>query len=159
DTNDTFVVKLGPDLDHLASASFPDASTDQSYNEVAVDSAGNVVVAGDFEGSIDFGGGPPAGAGDHGRFLAKVGPQLKHLQSKSFGDAESQRAADVAVDGAGNIVLIGNFTGSIDLGGGPLTSAGGSDIFVAKFDPELKHLQSKSFGDAADQTARSVAFD
>jgi hypothetical protein len=34
-----------------------------------------------------------------------------------------------------DIVIVGNFDGSIDLGKGPLTSQGGSDFFVAKLGP------------------------
>ena len=44
-----------------------------------------------------------------------------------------------------------------DFGGGVLTSAGGADIFVAKYDSTGAHLWSKGFGDAANQFARSVA--
>ncbi len=35
--------------------------------------------------------------------------------------------------GDGNIVIAGFFSGSVDFGGGTLNSAGGEDIFAAKF--------------------------
>jgi hypothetical protein len=53
------------------------------------------------------------------------------------------------VDQLGNIALVGTFYETIDLGGGVLNSAGGSDIFVAKYSPDGAHLWSKSFGAAS----------
>lgn len=42
----------------------------------------------------------------------------------------------VAIDRAGNQILVGTFTGSISIAGTTLHSAGGSDIFVAKIRPD-----------------------
>ena len=78
--------------------------------------------------------------------------------SKSAGDNANQEANGVGVDGAGNVIIAGGFTGTIDLGGGPLTSVMGSrDVFVAKFSPSGMHLWSKRFGDAGFDTAAAVA--
>jgi hypothetical protein len=41
----------------------------------------------------------------------------------------------MAVDAVGNVYLAGAFTNTVALGGTTLTSLGGSDAFVAKFDP------------------------
>jgi hypothetical protein len=46
-----------------------------------------------------------------------------HQWSQSFGDAEGQSAHDVVDDEAGNVITTGYFDGSVDFGGGPLTSA------------------------------------
>ncbi len=53
----------------------------------------------------------------------------------------------LAVDTNGDIVVAGRFRGVLDLGGGPLTSAFGDDVFVAKLDRDGTHLWSKRFGD------------
>jgi hypothetical protein len=65
----------------------------------------------------------------------------------------------VAVDGAGNVLLTGDFDGTVDFGGGPLTSAGSDDIFVAKLDAQGNHLWSKRFGDSYYQQADAVTVD
>jgi len=57
----------------------------------------------------------------------------KHLWSKGFGDENYQGAGAVAVDASGNAMVTGYFDGTVDFGGGALTSAGSFDIFVAKF--------------------------
>ena len=60
---------------------------------------------------------------------------MKHLWSERFGDASSQIALAVAVDVSDNVIVAGYFEGAVDFGGGALTSAGGYDVFVAKFGP------------------------
>ena len=82
---------------------------------------------------MDFGGGPLTSAGGIDIFLAKFDPAGNHLWSKRFGDGFSQIGYSVTVDGADNVLFTGAFSGSVDFGGGPLTSAGGIDIFLAKF--------------------------
>ena len=41
----------------------------------------------------------------------------------------------VAPDGAGDVVATGYFQGTVDLGGGPLTSVGAQDAFVLSLGP------------------------
>jgi hypothetical protein len=77
--------------------------------------------------------------------------------AKRAGDAGDQTALGVALDAQGNVFVTGSFHGTVDWGGGPLVSAGGSDIFLVKLDPTGKFLWSKRFGDASDQSAAAVA--
>jgi hypothetical protein len=64
------------------------------------------------------------------------------------------------VDGSGNVLVTGPFNGTVNFGGGGLTSAGGSDIFVAKFSgADGAHLWSKRFGGSSDDIGMSVAAD
>jgi hypothetical protein len=53
----------------------------------------------------------------------------------------------LTVDPDGRILLTGHFMESVDFGKGPLTSAGGYDIFAALFSPEGNNLWSERFGD------------
>ncbi len=73
------------------------------------------------------------------------------LWGKRFGNSATQYAFRVAVDGAGNSAMTGYFAGSVDFGGGALTSAGGYDIYVVKLDPAGNHIWSKRFGDSSNQ--------
>jgi len=64
-----------------------------------------------------------------------------------FGGADFGSAIDaVATDASGNVYVTGSLTGSIDLGGGTLTSAGATDILVASFTSSGVHRWSKRFG-------------
>jgi hypothetical protein len=150
---DVFVVKLTASGAHAWSKRFGDAAA-QSVAGIAVDGAGDAVLTGDFSGSIDFGGGALATA-DLDVFVAKLDPAGAHLWSKRFGDTAGQNGGGVAVDGGGNVLLAGHFSGAIDLGGGPLASGPGGDVFVARLDPGGNHLWSKHFGG----TAKGIAAD
>ncbi len=83
------------------------------------------------------------------------------LWSTPGGDAQP---VALALDLAGNQLVTGSFTETIDFGNGPLVSAGGagpsSDIFVVKLDAHGVAQWSKRFGDAADSHyAYAVATD
>ena len=49
-----------------------------------------------------------------------------------FGDGEYQAGASVAADSAGAVPLLGNFQGSIDLGGATLMSVSAQDLFLGE---------------------------
>ena len=155
---DVFLAKFGLDGALMWSKRFG-GSGDQWGTSVKTDSAGNVVLAGFLSGvgSIDFGGGAVASPNGSNSFAAKFDPLGSHLWSKGFGEQSGALAYDLAVDGAGNAIVTGQFTGTLDLASGPLTSAGASDIFVAKFDPIGACTWGKAFGDDAAQLGLGVA--
>lgn len=134
-------------------------NNEQFLYGVATDSVGNVIVAGSFGGTVDFGGGPLISAGTNDVFLVKMNANGNHLWSRSFGDASQQNARGVAFDSMGSVLVTGVFAGTMSFGGGPLISAGGNDIFVAKLDANGGHLWSKSFGDLLNQDAWGIATD
>ncbi len=154
--SDIFLAEFDPAGNHLWSKRFGDADI-QTGLSVAADGSGNALLTGWFDGSVDFGGTPMSASGAADIFLAKFGPAGNHLWSKHFGGASELKVASLAVDGAGNALLTGELSSSVDFGGGPLTSAGLSDIFLAKFDPAGSHLWSERFGDAASQSGYSIA--
>jgi hypothetical protein len=157
---DLFMVKFAPDGTHVWSKRFGDAALTQYARAVAVDGSNNIVLVGDFDGTLDFGGGPMTTAGASDLFVARFDAAGTHLWSKQFGDDSLQQGKSVATDKDGNVLVFGNLTGTIDLGGGPLKSAGGGDIFLAKLDSTGAHLWSKRFGDELRrQYATSVATD
>jgi hypothetical protein len=135
-TYEIFLAALDEAGDHLWSESFGGAGFDLA-GSVAVDGAGNVLLAGIFEGVIDFGGGALSAMGSSA-FVARFDPLGKHIWSKSFGDGHVWQ---MRVDPAGSVTLIGGGKG-MDFGGGPLTDWN----FVAKLDAAGNHLWSRSFG-------------
>jgi hypothetical protein len=83
-------------------------------------------------------------------------PPGQHLFSRSFGDADEQYVTRASVDVVGNLLLAGTFASTVDFGGGPLTSAGGNDMYFAKLDPKGGHVFSKGFGDADEQNGVNI---
>lgn len=158
--DDIFVAKLGPSGTPVWIRLFGNAS-DQQANGIATDAMGNVLVTGTVAGSVTIGPTLLTSAGSDDIFLAKLDPTGTPLWSKLIGDEKDQQGASVATDTAGNVLLTGWVDGTVDFGGnvGTLTSAGLSDIFVAKFDPNGAALWAKRFGDASAQQGLSVATD
>jgi hypothetical protein len=69
----------------------------------------------------------------------------------------SVEGLSMATTATGNIALAGLLQGSVDLGNGPLSSAGGTDLVVADFDPAGAPIWSRRFGDATDQGSACIA--
>jgi hypothetical protein len=132
--NDFLLAKLDPNGKHVWSKQFGDAK-DQVVHagpRVSVDAAGNVVMSGGFAGTMDLGGGPLVSAGEDDVFVAKFNPDGKHMWSRRFGDVKNQGSHGIAVSGPDNVVIAGNFAGTLDFGGAPLVSPSGDGVFVAK---------------------------
>ena len=66
----------------------------------------------------------------------------------------------VAVDKQGNQILAGSFAGKLQIAGGELASAGGTDIFIAKADKAGKPVfPPQRFGGKGDDAATGIAVD
>ncbi|HKW13024.1 MAG TPA: SBBP repeat-containing protein, partial [Candidatus Krumholzibacteria bacterium] len=128
-------------------------------NAIALDGSGNVVVAGTFAGTVNLGGGNVVGAGNFDMFLAKYDANGAHQWSHGFGGVGFDWGLGVAVDGSGNVVATGNFEGTVNFGGGNLVSAGGYDMFLAKYDPNGVHVWSRRFGGSGGDQGSGVAVD
>jgi hypothetical protein len=98
-------------------------------------------------------------AGGADIFVTKLDAAGDLLWKKTTGDGTDQQLYAMAVDAAGDIVVAGDFTGTIDFGAGALTSAGAADVYVAKLDPSGNALWSKRAGDALPQNAHALATD
>lgn len=158
---DIFVAKLaGTDGSHLWSKRFGDADYDVGYS-VAADGNGDVLLAGNFSGTVDFGGGPMTSVGSADIFVSKFsGTDGTHIWSQRFGENGYDAAYGLAVGPSGNVVVTGGFRGTVDFGSGPLTSAGGFDIFVAGFaGADGTHIWSRRFGGGAEDFGNTVIVD
>jgi PKD repeat protein len=163
-STDAFVALYASvDGHHLWSRRFSGNGGEAGY-AIGVDPAGNVIVAGTFQGTVDFGGGVLTAAGgstDQDVFVAKYSPTGAHLWSRRFGNAATyDYASGLAVDGTGDVVLTGSFYGSIGFGGASLSSAGGWDGYLAKLrGTDGTQLWSKTLGGGGDDAGYAVARD
>src|SRR5262249_33436673 len=149
-SNDIFIAKYNSSGAYLWGRRFGDAS-DQFAQSVTTDPSGNVILTGYFFGTVDFGGGPLASAGSADIYVAKFDPNGNPRWSKRYGNASAQFGNSVTTDASGNILLTGQFFGTVTFGGSTLFSAGFADIFLAKLDVNGGHLWSKRYGDSTDQ--------
>ena len=75
------------------------------------------------------------------------------------GGTGSDATKSVAIDGRGNIVVTGSFTGTADFGGGAMSAAGSSDVVVAKYTSTGAHVWSKRIGSVGLDAGYGVAID
>lgn len=124
---------------------------------VAVAPNDNVIVAGRFEGTGSFGAVKLTSAGDHDIFVTSYSAAGAHNWSRRFGGPAYDYAQGVAVDASGGVLLTGEFAGAVNFGGGSLTSAGGSDLFVASYSAASAFRWARHFGDTSEDTGRAIA--
>jgi hypothetical protein len=159
-----FIAKFDPSGQCVWSQGYgPFGHLNYTQNEVlALDDAGNVIVAGGFYGTINFGtGAMTAPSPGMDVFIQKFTAGGTVLWAESFGvGASVAQATGIGTDGSGNILLDGTFSQTLDLGCATLTESGltgAGDIFIAKLDASGNCDWSQSFGDPNQQLGGPLA--
>ena len=104
--------------------------------DMDIDSQGNIIIVGNFEGMADFGSTTLTAVGFTDVFVVKMdssGNVMWAIQGGDdmvFGDGNG-----VAVDGNDNIYVCGRFAGSIIFGNDTAFGIGNRDMFLLKLDP------------------------
>jgi hypothetical protein len=155
-----FLVGLTSDGELRFGKVFGSSGGSHSGSGIAVDSDGRIAITGAVGSGINFGGNQLNTSGGNDVFVAIFDDQGEHLMSKRFGDASGQLGQGIGFMPDGDVVVAGYCYGTIDFGGGPLTSAGLSDAFVARLDgTTLEHVWSERYGDGLNQDGLSLATD
>ncbi|APR83552.1 Tryptophan synthase alpha chain [Minicystis rosea] len=103
---------------------------------LALSPSGDIVVAGQFSGTTDFGMGPVTSNGETDVFVVSLSFDDGALRwARTFGGADAETIRAIAVDDAGRVRIAGIFQGSFDAGCGPLQSKGDWDVFAAALLP------------------------
>ncbi len=151
---DVFVAKYDPAGTYISAYSFG-STGDDVVSSLNIDTVGNVAIAGEFQGTVSFGGTALVSSGGFDAFVASYSPSMVFRWSKKFGNTSSDNAIGVTTDAAGNVDLTGYFAGAVDFGGGALTATG-LDIFVAQFSTSGSYLKSGKYGSTGTQIGNSV---
>jgi hypothetical protein len=155
-----FVAKYSSAGAHLWSRRISTGTVLDEGTAIGVDGAGNVIVAGGFYGTVNFGGGSMTSAGAEDIVLLKYNSAGTFLWSRRIGGASDEVVMSLAVDTTtGEFVTAGYFAGSVNFGGTTLTSAGGNDAFVARYNSSNGHVWSKRWGSTSEDKAFSVDVD
>jgi len=116
--------------------------TDDWASGVTADSAGNLYVAGQTNGSLGS-----TNAGNTDAFVAKYDTWGNQLWSRQLGTGSNDVARSVATDTARNVYVAGLTEGSLDGN----TNSGGTDVFLTKYDQFGNKLWTRLFGTPASE--------
>jgi hypothetical protein len=134
-------------------------SWDDFAHSIALNAlSGHQFVTGSVRGTTNLRGWDLGGEGTRDVFLVKLSSGVV-FQGVSFGGTELAEGYGVAADAAGGALVTGKFSGTMDFGGSGFTSAGGDDIFLARYDGNLVHVWSKRLGGASTDHGYAVAMD
>ena len=139
---------------------------------ITTDTSGNAYIAGSFRDTVDFDPGSGtanliSGYSITNSFAGKYSPPGLYVWAKSFGGYNSifynDSGNSIARDGSGNIYITGTFEGTVDFDPGAgitiLTSAGSSDIFLAKYSANGVLIYAKRMGGTNFDSSNSIAVD
>src|SRR5439155_13481826 len=147
---------------------FHGTGSDQAIaNAIMADHQGNVVVAGQFRGTINFGGGSVSSVGGNfgwDAFVAKYSSSGKYLWAKTYGSASDDQVYGLAIDSANNIIITGGFSSTVSFGATTLTSGTtqlySQNIFLAKLEPSQGNCTwAKGFLGAGNSYGNGVGVD
>lgn len=139
---------------------------DDHGHDVASDKNGNIYVTG-FLSSFCFGANGPSSAqfgsittlspNDSLAFLAKISTSGNWQWVRTFDGEDAQKDNRVAVDPQGNPYVVGGFRHTVNFGSNTLTTSGGQDAFITKYDANGNHLFARSGGGVLDDRADGIA--
>lgn len=156
---DIFVAKFDPTGLHQWSQWYGSSVNDEGQDIVA-DASGHVIVTGHYGGAVDFGGGAETPAiGSLDVFVLKLDAAGTYQWSQGIGSLNPDVGYGVAVDASNSIFLTGKFSNTVNFGGGPLISAGLSDVFVVKYDQGGAHQWSTRLGGPNADTGYGIGAD
>jgi hypothetical protein len=140
-------------------------SGDKSDNPTAIatDASGNVYVTGYFYSS-NAAFGPYVITNQTPSysdvFLAKYNNQGSVQWAVSAIGTRDDASRGIAIDSDGNILIVGDFASpTLTLPGQVLTNIGGTDVFVAKFNPQGQIVWARNAGDSSINDGNAVALD
>lgn len=165
-SSDIFFAKYDNNGNYLWARKIGGPGNDHGSAQV-VDASGNVYITGRFTGTLDLDPGPGvanlSSAGGLDIFFAKYDAAGNYVWAKSVGGNDNDGSAAIALDAWNNVYITGNFVGTADFDPGAgtvnLVSAGGLDLFFAKYDPVGNFVWARSTGGPGSDLSYSIALD
>lgn len=155
---DGFLIHLSASGEVLWSRVFGNMAT-QRPTDLAVSASGAIALTGRTSGPLDFGDGEQDPGEGVFVVVYNANGELSWSRQLPVGvDGELESKPGVVFDDQGNVIVTGAFEGQVDFGMGLLTSAGGTDVFIASWSPGGDPRFSYRYGGAEAQVARAISY-
>lgn len=140
---------------------------EQNVQGVAIDATQSVILTGYFSGTLDLN--PGAGVnnvtakGAHDAFVVKLDADGSFKWARTLGGTSEEGATGVAVDGSGNVLVLGMFAGTGDYNPGAnvasLWTRGAFDVSVTKLTKDGTFVWTRSAGGTGEDFGNGIAAD
>ena len=158
-SSDVFVTKLDASGNVTWAVGFGGAGYDVG-SKLTRDGAGNILIAGLFQGTANFGSTSLVSqSGSYDIFAAKLGATGTSAWAVRMGGASADQLVGIGTDTAGNVYLSGSFQGTASFGSVSLATAGGYDAFVTGLNPQGVTNYAVSFGGTGTDQAKDLVVD
>lgn len=128
-------------------------------NSITVDGANNIYVCGSFSGNMIVGTNTLTSVGGLDMFVIKLSPTGSVLNALSYGGSGDDSYSSIAVNTNGDLFIGGYFSNSINFGTGSISSAGGHDLVITKFNSSFTNLWVKKTGGTVDDEVSALCID
>lgn len=157
---DIFLVKYDVNGNVVWAQSIGNTGSEWGYG-LATDANGNVYLAGIFNSPVlSIGSVSLISAGNFDSFLAKFDPSGNVVWVNRIGGTQNDFAVTICINNAGMICLAGYYSSSVlTVGAFNLINAGGTDVFVARYDVAGNVIWAKRIGDSGQEGTNSVSMD
>ena len=143
------------------------SSKDESGYSIAVDASENVYITGFFKETVDFDPGTGTyqltSEGKDDGFICKLNASGGFEWANRIGGTENDYVHSIAIDASGNVYAAGRFYAKADFDPGEnthyMTSHGGFDVFVLKYNNSGALLWAKQMGSQTHDYVRDIALD
>ncbi len=141
---DMFALALDADgalsWDYVAGGTGDDESV-----AVRVDETGTAFMVGSFADSVDFGGGAVAAPAAQSAFLMALDSGGTFQRITTWGGGTRNEALAVAFNAAGDVLVAGTYSGTVNFGGGLTTAPDAGAAVLITFDSAFNHRRDQTF--------------
>lgn len=164
----SFLIICHPMTAQIAEWTFSYGGSENDLNAgMEIDINNNIYQCGHFAGTVDFDPGSNVAsftsAGITDIFITKFSPDGNWLWTKTIGGVAIDEAKDIAIDQAGNLVILGVFSSTVDFdpnaGNNTVTSNGSRDGYVLKLTTDGDFVWVRTFGASSAEQAECLTTD
>ncbi len=149
-----------PTLDWAAH--FGGAQT-QGVRNLAIDTSNNIYIVGNFNGTTTFGTSTMSSSGLSDIYVAKYDNGGSFQWVKQIGGTTDDSGTSIVVDSAGNLIITGTFTGTVDFDPGTnsttMNASTGGNMFVLKLSGDGNFIWAKQMGGTSNAEILAVTID
>lgn len=163
--NDAFLVKMDAAGNYQWATKVGGLGEDYGRN-VGVSPAGEVYLAGNFNGTVNFANGMPANNitsnGGTDNFISRYDSGGNYIWTRTFGSTSAEYISSLAFDTSGNIFSTGYFNGTVDFDSSAATynlTSNNTDAFILKLNSSGSFVNASRFGGSGNEVGNFIKVD